>query len=296
MNLHDIPPTSYLLAMNTSYISQFMATETQILLGNHLQFMSQHFKALEDSNSSERRKDLSYILQLQDDIAIITVSGILVADDSWYNRYYGRLSYNEINKAIFQALEENVSAILFIFDSPGGDAKLLDDVAEVVSAVNVPTVTHASGQCASAAYFIGMQANYVYCSSMAQVGSIGVYAKVYDQSEWLKKLGVSVERFRTGDLKGAGDPDFSLSKKEKAYCQEKAEYLAGIFYGMVSDARGIPLQMLLQSEIKRGGVFIGEQAKAVGLVDNVQTIDKTMAKVYELAAKNVDTTSNMRLS
>jgi len=61
-----------------------------------------------------------------------------------------------------------------------------------------------------------------------------------------------------------------------------------MFYQTVSDARGMSIEMLNKLDITSGRTFIGQEAKAVGLVDKIMSFEQSMLKAYDLAAKYVD--------
>jgi ClpP class serine protease len=108
----------------------------------------------------------------------------------------------------------------------------------------------------------------------------------------LKEAGIKVHRFRSGPLKATGDPDFALTREEKAYLTEKTTYMANTFYNIVSDARGLPLAAMEKLGITSGRTFIGEQAKAAMLIDEVKTFDQSILKAYDLAKKYLDKSVN----
>jgi signal peptide peptidase SppA len=234
------------------------------------------------------REEISRLLTLQDNIAVIEVKGGLTNRNSWYNKYFGLVSYDEIREAIYQAIGSGAGAILFDVNSPGGSVSGLNDIASVVSDVSVPTVTFTSGMMASAGYFFGSQADKVYADSFAEAGSIGVVVKMWDATEYNKKLGVKAIRFRSGDLKAVGSPDFKLTKREEQHIKDQVMTYAGKFYQIVSDARGMPLELMEKLEILTGKTFIGEELKRVNLVDDIRTFDQVLKEVYDLAEKELD--------
>ena len=143
---------------------------------------------------------------------------------------------------------------------------------------------------------MGSQSKHVYADAFAEVGSIGVVIKCWDRSKQLKDMGIKPERFRSGDLKASGDPDFALTAKEKEHIQEQMMTYAGKFYNIVSDARGIPLPVLELSGITSGRTFIGDEALRVNLVDSMKSFDQTILKAYSLANSYLDKNRGSSLS
>ena len=62
----------------------------------------------------------SDLLSIVNNAAVIEVKGLLTNKDSWYNKYYGLVSYNQIREAAVEAIELGAGAILFDGDGPGG--------------------------------------------------------------------------------------------------------------------------------------------------------------------------------
>jgi len=243
---------------------------------------------LQTSGKDEDDEDTSYILQVQDNVGLIEIKGMLTNSNHYYNKWFGMLAYDEIRKATFQAIEAGVGGMMYLVSSPGGRVSGMQPVAELISSLPVPTLTYTDEQMASAALFLGIQSDHVYAGDFAEVGSVGVLATVMDYSEAMKKEGISAKRFRSGDLKAVGDPRFKMSAKEEKYMAEQVMLYAEKFYGIVAEGRGMPRPMLDSLEITSGRTFIGAQAETVGLVDGITTFDKAFAKIAGLAKKNID--------
>jgi signal peptide peptidase SppA len=270
------------LMISDSYAERFQLAEYNVQI-----------KASEGDD--EKEEEQSYILQISDNIAVISVSGALTQRNSYYNRFFGVLSYQEIKLATIQALQAGVGAILYDFSTPGGNASGMIDIADFFSNIPVPTIAHASGSMASAGYFLGMQMDHVHASALSEVGSVGVICTLYDVTKMNEKYGIKAERFRSGDLKAVGDPNFSLSDKEREYITNQINSMAKVFYSAVSNARGIPYDMLEKLSITSGRTFMGVEAVSVGLVDSIQSFDASITKAYTLATNYLDSQRQNRL-
>jgi signal peptide peptidase SppA len=243
-------------------------------------------KAMEDDEDED--KEDSYLLTMAGNVAHIAVNGGLTGRDSWMNRYFGITSYAEIKKATIDGINAGAGAILYNFNSPGGEVRGMSEVGSFISKLPIPTISFAGGMMASAAYFLGSQADHVYAGDFSEVGSIGVLLKLYDRTKMNEQYGIKVERFRSGDLKAVGDPDFKFSEKERTHIKEQVDLYASKFFTIVSAARGMPLEVLDNLGITSGKTFIGEQAKSVNLVDKIMTFEQVMLKAYDLATKHID--------
>lgn len=278
-----------LLAISPAHFSDYVAAEAAIEA--KVASMSQaELTAMEAAEEQEQ----SYILQMVDNVAVIDIKGRLTNNNCWVNRYFGFLAYDEIRKAVLQAREMEAEAIVFPVSSAGGSVEGMADTAELISTIGIPTISFTASAMMSAAYFLGIQADYVYADTFADVGSVGVIVKFYDRSKMLADAGIRPERFRSGNLKAAGDGDFKLSAEERKYITDKVQNYADKFYGIVSDARGMSVESMEKLGITSGRTYIGEQALAVNLVDDIKSFDQSMLKAYEVA-KKVDKRDNYSL-
>lgn len=229
----------------------------------------------------------SDLLSMIDGAAVIEVKGKLTNKNSWYNKYYGLISYDQIREAIVEALDLGAGAILFDVDSPGGTVSGMKDLSNFVSGVDVPTRAHTSGTMASAAYFFGISCEKCYSDDMAEVGSVGVVMTLMEYTESMKKQGVHAEVFRSGKHKQAGNPYEKLSAENRKHMKDQVMTYANKFFDFVSEHRGIPRPAM--TEIETGKTFIGEEAVTAGLVDKLKSFDEALAETITLAEKTLDT-------
>ena len=128
-------------------------------------------------------------------VAVIEIKGKLTNKNSWYNQFYGLVSYDQIREAVIEAMDLEAGAILFDIDSPGGSVSGMHDLSTFIEGIEVKTVAHTSGTMASAAYFLGISCDEVYVDQMAESGSVGVVMTLMQYVEALKKQGAHAEVF-----------------------------------------------------------------------------------------------------
>lgn len=160
-------------------------------------------------------------------------------------------------------------SVIINVDSPGGLATASDGLYSAVSRLSArkPVVAFVSGACASGAYMVSCAASRIVVLPTAVVGSIGVLSVRPILQDLLGKIGVHVSVTKSGRLKDMGslyrDPTDEERKKEE-------ELIAGFYDYFVSVvARGRKMDEGRVRELATGEVFLGEKAKALGLVDEV---------------------------
>jgi len=202
--------------------------------------------------------------------AIIPIKGVITSGLHPIYRVIGFADTEEIagwvrNAAADPAIEE----ILLRIDSPGGMVTGTPELAAAVAAADKikPVCAHTSGMMDSAAYWIASQARAICCTPSADVGCIGVYQVCYDETAYIEGFGVKATIFKSGDLKAAGHPHIPMSEAQAAHIQSEIDAIGVLFRAAVTTRRPI------EDDSMRGQSFLGTEAKARGLVDDLCTFE-----------------------
>lgn len=166
------------------------------------------------------------------------------------------------------AADPAITRALIVFDSPGGQVTGTADLADAVRALATlkPTVALVDGMAASAAYWVAAQAGTIVATPASSLGSIGVYAAMFDISALLAKYGVKVEVFKNAaaDLKAMGVPGVPLSESQRAHMQDRIEGIAADFHAAV-----LTMRPAVQADTLRGQTFDARSSIARGLADTL---------------------------
>lgn len=225
-------------------------------------------------------------------VAVVNISGTLMKGRSSLGGTSTVQARRDVRNA---ANDPNVSAILLNIDSPGGTVAGLDDLAADVRAAGraKPVWAQADDLMASAAYWVGSQAERIYANApTALIGSIGTYLTVYDVSEAAARDGVKALHFSTGPLKGAGAQGTAVTPEQQAYFKGIVEGVQAEFDRAVKSGRGLTAEQL--AGVRTGGVWKAAEAQARGLIDGVQPVGKTIEQLARAAAGQGDPTSRRR--
>jgi len=173
-----------------------------------------------------------------------------------------------------------VPAVVLDIDSPGGSATASDDMFLALErlAAKKPLVAAIRGTGASGSYLAAMAARTIVAQPHAIVGSIGVISAGPRLPRLLDRLGVSVSENRAGRLKGMGAPWREETDEERAKEQAIVDAFYAAFVGRV--ARGRRLTEEKVRELATGEVWLGEEARELGLVDEIGDLERAV----ELAA------------
>jgi len=210
----------------------------------------------------------------REDTAIVPVKGPITTGMPAIYERFGYARTEKIGAWMNNvASDPDVKRIILDIDSPGGMVTGTPELASLINAASLekPVIAHTSGMMDSAAYWLGSQANAVFCTPSADVGCIGVYQMNYDYSGWLKKLGVKAEMIKSGDLKGAGHPDVPLTAEQRKHLQAQIDQIGAQFRAAVKSKRS-----LVEDDSMRGQSFIGTEAADRNLVAGLRSLDSLL--------------------
>ena len=197
------------------------------------------------------------------------------------SKYGGYSTVDARRQLRAMAADERVGAILLHIDSPGGHVAGTKELADDVAAVDQSKPVHAylEDAGASAAYWIASQARTIAANAMAMVGSLGTFTVLYDLSKAAEMEGVQVRIVSTGERKGAAAPGTPVTDADVAEAQRLVDGFDAFFRSAVRDARELGAKE--GAAVWTGSVWLAGEAKGLGLVDRVETLD---AAVERLAA------------
>jgi len=211
-------------------------------------------------------------------VSVIPVNGIIGKHLSMIECACGGVDVDSVSLALDAAvMDERTSRIILYFDSAGGTVtgipELADKIAQAAEVKEV--IAYTDSLCASAAYWLASQASAFYCSTSSEVGSIGVYMALLDESERLEAEGIKVNAFSAGKYKLSGSSFKPLTDEERVFFQADVDYWYELFTAAVLGKR-----QLAQSTMQ-GQTYVGPKAVEVNLVDGlVDSFDEllTMTK------------------
>jgi signal peptide peptidase SppA len=223
-------------------------------------------------------------------IAVIDLNGPLMkAVGSMESGTSTVMARRDLRKA---AADPEVAAILLRIDSPGGTVSGTADLgAEVARAASMkPTWAFVEDLGASAAYWIASQTSKIVANAKtALVGSIGTLLVVYDLSAAAEKEGIKAMVFGTGPLKGAGAPGAPVTEEQQDYFRTIVNSAQASFDAAIRKGRGMTEKKL--AEVKTGGVFPASEAMGHGLIDSIQSMEKTLADLAREARAQARTST-----
>jgi signal peptide peptidase SppA len=219
-------------------------------------------------------------LNVENGVAVISLEGVLAKRMNLFTQISGGTSTQIAGQQFAQALADpQVTAIVLSVDSPGGTVDGTQALADQIFAARgaKPIVAACDGLCASAAYWIASAADQVFIAGdTCAVGSIGVIATHTDSSAADAMRGQTKTVVRSAALKAVPD-DSKLTETGLGVLQSMVNKTHGVFAATVGRNRDLSGAAL--DAVSTGAIFLGGDAVANGLVDGMQTLDQTVAKL-----------------
>ena len=199
-------------------------------------------------------------------VLVVPIEGVIMYDQSPSAFAKGGVSSKDLVKTLQKVAEDDaVAAVLLDINSPGGTVVASQEIADAVTALDVPVyaVVHDVG--ASGAYWIATAADTVVVAPMSVVGSIGVISSYLQFSDLFDKYGVDYERLVAGDRKDIGSPYRDLEASERAFLESKLDAIHAYFVAAVARNRGLSEEDVWS--LATGEYFLGVEAVELGLAD-----------------------------
>lgn len=183
----------------------------------------------------------------------------------------GVVGGDTIAELIRQAgLDDSIKAVVLRVDSPGGSmfaSEVVLDELEELKATGKPLIVSMGSLAASGGYYISLMGDEIWADASTITGSIGVGAVIPTFDRGLDALGVHVDGIGTTKLAGQLRLDRPLGAEARSLIEQGVKDAYEIFVGKVAKARN--MEFARADEIARGRVWIGSDAKSLGLVDTL---------------------------
>lgn len=227
-------------------------------------------------------------------IAIVGGQGPIVTGDeggSLFQEGNGFAS-DTIAAALYEAgRDEDVKAVIFRVDSPGGSPTASDQIWNAVNYIQTeqekPVIVSMASVAASGGYYVSTGADWIIANRTTITGSIGIFGGKMAIDEGLARIGINAESIKVGgDFAGAFSTTEGFTDEQRTMIRAWLQRGYDRFTQLVSEGRGLSLDEV--DEIARGRVWSGEDALERGLVDELGGLTAAITKARELAEIEAD--------
>jgi protease-4 len=204
-------------------------------------------------------------------IGVIIASGEILDGDQPPGTIGGESTTRLIRNA---RMDDDIRAVVLRVNSPGGSVTASEQIyreLQALRAAGKPVVVSMSNYAASGGYYISAPADEIIASPATITGSIGIFAIIPTVPRTLGKVGVNVDGVGTTALSGTLRLDRALGAPAKALLQSTVEHGYEEFLARVGNGRKKTRDQV--DAIGQGRVWAGEEAKKLGLVDELGSFD-----------------------
>lgn len=198
-------------------------------------------------------------------VAVIPVNGVIMTEAAQQFERFMRMA----------EADQNVKGIVLEIDSPGGTVTASDEIHHRIMGFKkkrpgVPVVATMGSLAASGGYYIACAADYVFAQPTTMTGNIGVLFPRYNVSRLADKWGIEETTLEStgANFKNAGSMFQPENPEDVKYFQEIIDKSFVQFKNVVQNGRGNKLTKPLD-EIANGKIYLGPDALALGLVDQI---------------------------
>ena len=216
----------------------------------------------------------------KDQVGLITASGAIMDGV----QPAGTIGGDSLADLLAEARrDDQVKAVVLRVDSPGGSAFAAEQIrAELLALKQAgkPVVISMGSYAASGGYWISADADKIFASPTTLTGSIGVFGMFATIDKALSQYGVHTDGVGTTDFVGVGLTR-ALPDHVGEAIQLSVEDTYQRFVGLVGKGRGLSPEEA--EKAAEGRVWTGQDAKALGLVDEFGNLDDALKAAADLA-------------
>ena len=181
--------------------------------------------------------------------------------------------------------DDNVKALIVRINSPGGTITASDLIYREIDTFKtrrkVPVIAVTMDVAASGGYYAALAADRIIALPTTVTGSIGVIMLTVNAQGLMEKIGVAPMAIKSGEMKDAGSPFRPLTAQERAVFQSVIDEMYGRFVALIVRSRRIPEDRV--RTFADGRIYTAEQARALGLVDEIAYMDDVVAAARKAA-------------
>jgi len=184
--------------------------------------------------------------------------------------------------------QDNIKAVVARIDSPGGGVAPSQEIyAELkLLAAKKPLVVSMGSVAASGGYYLAVASEHIFANPGSITGSIGVIMSFPNYRELLGKVGVQTEVVKSGRFKDIGSATRPFTAADRTLLQGMIDDVHQQFVEAVSDGRHMPVDRL--KPFVDGRIFTGRQAKEIGLIDELGTLNDAIRYAAKVAGIDED--------
>ncbi len=179
--------------------------------------------------------------------------------------------------------DNKIKAVVIEVDSPGGTVTASDEIYHMLLQLKTSRklVVSMRSLAASGGYYLSMAADKLYAEPTTLTGSIGVIWPSFQVTKLMDNIGVKPEFVKSdnaAEFKDAGSPFKEMTEQDRAYIKGILNNAHDKFASIVDTGRKGKLTLPVK-EVAIGKIWTSDEAKKIGLIDEIAYTDEVCANV-----------------
>jgi protease-4 len=181
-----------------------------------------------------------------------------------------------------------IRAVVVRINSPGGvvgPTQEIHDALQRLRQAGKPVVASLGAVAASGGYYVAVGADRIYANPGTLTGSIGVLMQMANLQSLMKKVGVEYVVVKAGQFKDMGNFSRPMTVEERRVLHALLDDVHAQFIQAVATGRRLD-----RGDVRRfadGRVFSGAQAKALGMLDELGSLEEAINGAARMAGLDV---------
>lgn len=216
-----------------------------------------------------------------DGLAMVAISGTLLKGASRYD-FRDSTCLGSIELELLRlASDESIDRVLVVVDSPGGSVAGIESASNAFASLakKKPTYAFVSGMACSACYWLIAPSTKIWAARSSVIGSIGTVLCIADSSKLFEKMGVAIHKISSTSLKGGSEPGVEITPEVLDDFQRIVNSINQLFLEAVQSGRRMSNAAV--RAVSTGSVWLGQEAKALGLIDCVGELSDCLFALNE---------------
>lgn len=180
--------------------------------------------------------------------------------------------------------DDDVKAVVLRINSPGGSALASEVMWRELELLKgeKPLVVSMGDVAASGGYYMACNAHKIFAEENTVTGSIGVFGLIPNMEKFFEdKLGITFDDVKLNDHATFDGVTKGLDEYEAMVIQKGVDDVYESFTGRVADGRNMEIDAV--KKVAEGRVWTGEQAKEIGLVDELGDLQDALEHALSMS-------------
>jgi protease-4 len=220
-----------------------------------------------------------------DAVAIVRVEGMIVPGEAPPPNPFGSSTGVAYSQRVIDHLkrankDESVKAVILYVDSPGGSVFASDEIYLQIKEMDKPIIASMGSLAASGGYYVSAPTQEIWASPHTLTCSIGVISQFINVEDFAQEYGITAITVKSGKFKDTGNPFREFTEDERELWQTIIDEAYAGFVRIVAEGRQMSEADV--RDVADGRICTGQQAQAMGLVDELGYLKDAIDRAAEL--------------